>query len=581
MGLVHRLMDDSGAIEPGATIEVYVAGTSTQCQVYSDRALTTTASYILTADAAGVVPERWIADATNVKLIYKDADGATKYTRDYANDSADGLESNTTVYVATYAALTALTTGTGLIDNGIYCTYGRTAEEDGGFGFWRYDSASTATADSGTVLAIDGGGAGRFFRLYDAGEVKAEWFGALASAFSATVALAITAAGIGGKVIVPRGNYSMSAALTLLAQQSLVFENEVPFNEDYATAHVSSVTRAFNGSAFILTASGCGISGLNFDGVGATYTGTCIYIAGGQQQWLENCDIDDNASACLEFVGADAGERFSADNCGFRRTTATNPAIIMPTTVDTAGNRQFRHCHSFGGVLMQLNKGINTHILEGQFRNLDFSGSTSVGADLRCIIDSCRIATTGDDLTIEGGAVLVKGCMMAGNIVLGTSASRGVVGPNDMVGFNVIDNSTSTGDQVNWVFDGYYTVTPVWKGDSSDPVIGNGTLTSRVYRSGRKLKIEISLTCGSTTTYGTGAWYFTLPDPLENWTAKFNATGALRILDNGTQYYIGTANVSAGANRIYMFVTNGVSSTVPMTWAQNDTLVFDIEYEIA
>jgi len=80
-------------------------------------------------------------------------------------------------FVATYAALTALSTATGLSDNSIYCTYARATEEDGGFGFWRYDSASTTTADGGTILAIDGGGAGRFFRLY-ADDIHVEWFGA-------------------------------------------------------------------------------------------------------------------------------------------------------------------------------------------------------------------------------------------------------------------------------------------------------------------------------------------------------------------------------------------------------------------
>jgi hypothetical protein len=79
--------------------------------------------------------------------------------------------------VATYAALTALSGGN-LSDNKTYLTYGRTAEEDGGFGFWRYDSGSSATANGGTILAIDGGGAGRFFRLFDpAAPVNAQWFG--------------------------------------------------------------------------------------------------------------------------------------------------------------------------------------------------------------------------------------------------------------------------------------------------------------------------------------------------------------------------------------------------------------------
>jgi len=93
-GLVHTMLDDSGALEPGGSIEVYDAGTTTARTVYSDRALTTTAGYQITADAAGRLPERWIADATLVKLVYKDSAGATLATRDYANDNADGLENS-------------------------------------------------------------------------------------------------------------------------------------------------------------------------------------------------------------------------------------------------------------------------------------------------------------------------------------------------------------------------------------------------------------------------------------------------------------------------------------------------------
>jgi len=87
-GLVHTMLDDSGALEPGGTIEVYDAGTTTQRTVYSDRALTTTAGYQITADAAGRLPERWLADSVIVKLVYKDSSGATLATRDFFNDDA-------------------------------------------------------------------------------------------------------------------------------------------------------------------------------------------------------------------------------------------------------------------------------------------------------------------------------------------------------------------------------------------------------------------------------------------------------------------------------------------------------------
>jgi len=96
--------------------------------------------------------------------------------------------------VATYAELTALTTVTGLVNGGIYYTIARTTVEDGGAGFWRYDAASSATANGGTILAIDSSALGRFFRQYS-GAANVLWFGAKgdgatndAAAFNAALA---------------------------------------------------------------------------------------------------------------------------------------------------------------------------------------------------------------------------------------------------------------------------------------------------------------------------------------------------------------------------------------------------------
>lgn len=125
-------------------------------------------------------------------------------------------------FVATYAALTALTTATGLSDGAVYCTRARTTADDGGIGLWRYDSASTSTANGGTTLAIDGGGAGRFFRIYDKGEVWAAWFGITTGSTSGSVptnnvtaitaAMAQCSADGGGRVIL-NGNGSSYIAV--------------------------------------------------------------------------------------------------------------------------------------------------------------------------------------------------------------------------------------------------------------------------------------------------------------------------------------------------------------------------------
>ena len=218
-GLVHTMLDDSGALEPGGTIEVYDAGTTTPRTVYSDRALSTTAGYQITADAAGRLPERWLAEDVLVKLVYKDADGATLATRDYANDRlgvatgwSELLSSVSTKALAllegvkkfaTYAALIAITSDTGLIDNGIYYVAARAATDDGGAGMFQWRASSSTTADGGTVLAHATLGTGRFHRLAVGSSVDIRWFpgGAPGSDCSAAWASAFAT---GKHVYIPR-----------------------------------------------------------------------------------------------------------------------------------------------------------------------------------------------------------------------------------------------------------------------------------------------------------------------------------------------------------------------------------------
>ena len=162
----------------GAKVYAFTKGTVTPESVFVDADLVTPATnpVICNSLAAKVF---YLDPAKAMDLVAKTSDDAqTLFSVTYNVDAnnitlgtgwADVLELpaagildnlNGVRSVATYAALTALTTATGLSDNSTYFTYGRAAEEDGGAGLWRYDSASTATANGGTILAIDGGGAG-------------------------------------------------------------------------------------------------------------------------------------------------------------------------------------------------------------------------------------------------------------------------------------------------------------------------------------------------------------------------------------------------------------------------------------
>lgn len=91
--------------------------------------------------------------------------------------------------VTSVAAMKALT---GVTNNAIIQTLGYYLEGDGGHGTYRYDSASAATDNGGTVIAPTSGG-GRFLLIYF-GKVHVKQFGVKGDNFTTDDTAAITAA---------------------------------------------------------------------------------------------------------------------------------------------------------------------------------------------------------------------------------------------------------------------------------------------------------------------------------------------------------------------------------------------------
>lgn len=121
--------------------------------------------------------------------------------------------------------------------------------------------------------------------------------------------------------------------------------------------------------------------------------------------------------------------------------------------------------------------------------------------------------------------------------------------------------------------------TPAWTGGS--PAIGNGTLAGR-YRRVTDTNIvvcEVRLIAGSTTTFGSSFWSFSLP---------FNAAANSILFTSGVgNIYDVSAltrrNVSAMIDTATTIILNSSSGTVgpttPFTWANGDELRVTIEYE--
>ena len=120
-----------------------------------------------------------------------------------------------------------------------------------------------------------------------------------------------------------------------------------------------------------------------------------------------------------------------------------------------------------------------------------------------------------------------------------------------------------------------FTPTIVGSGGGSF-TIGNGTLTGNYFQIQKMVVVTYLLIVGSTSGSTTsGLWLFSVP--VGN-AARGNGAG--RILDAGNTYYRVTG--LASSNKMVLQATDTgseVSSTVPMTWANGDTLSVTFIYE--
>jgi len=130
--------------------------------------------------------------------------------------------------------------------------------------------------------------------------------------------------------------------------------------------------------------------------------------------------------------------------------------------------------------------------------------------------------------------------------------------------------------------------TPIWTADTTNPAIGNGTLTGRYVVIGKLCTYVLGMIMGSTTTYGSGNWAFSLPINAVN-IDGINFYGFAHLRDTGVATYERIVQIQPNdsVSKINLFFdpTQGsnlynISATVPFTWGENDVLGIQITYEI-
>jgi hypothetical protein len=168
------------------------------------------------------------------------------------------------------------------------------------------------------------------------------------------------------------------------------------------------------------------------------------------------------------------------------------------------------------------------------------------------------------DNTIENATVGVQ--------VASSSTGVRIAGNINSCATRVSDLGTST-----VIEDEVVTFTPAWSSSGTQPAIGNGSIVGRYVRNGSGWKAWYQITFGSTTTYGTGVYFFSLPFALGGGISF--VTGSANVTDAGTNEYVCVARAD-NTNGIRLFTSASpsatVAATVPFTFGNTDTIYIEI-----
>lgn len=118
---------------------------------------------------------------------------------------------------------------------------------------------------------------------------------------------------------------------------------------------------------------------------------------------------------------------------------------------------------------------------------------------------------------------------------------------------------------------------PVWSSTGTAPALGNGVIDGKYFQADRLVVATGSLTMGTTTTFGTGAYRITLP--VSATTTTLNAGSALALDSSAAAAQTPAVARIADAPRLRFYGPNGeIGATAPFTWATSDQLVWTIMY---
>ena len=213
------------------------------------------------------------------------------------------------------------------------------------------------------------------------------------------------------------------------------------------------------------------------------------------------------------------------------------------------------------------------------------SGSTVRGLSVcnNAILDSYVDISSVNGLVVENNTF-----EKSGNVLLLNGNSNSRIGENSFPGGGTIVWGTNA-DTDEFQAHGEWTeyTTSQWLSSSSpQPSIGNGVYRMWYKKMGKTVHVRFQWQAGTTTTFGTGNWVFSLPANVNTSVTNARWIGTARYNHAGTISYNGIVpecNWALGSSMLLVNATGGslVGVTSPFVWASGDEIHVEIVYEAA
>lgn len=139
-----------------------------------------------------------------------------------------------------------------------------------------------------------------------------------------------------------------------------------------------------------------------------------------------------------------------------------------------------------------------------------------------------------------------------------------------------------------WAAQGdFQAYTPSWTASTTNPTLGNGTLSARWTRVGRLVTCMGTLALGSTSNGGTGLWSISLPVTAANGSIFTYGSADYQVI--GSNDYLGLTQIDPGASSMVFVVktasssgsASNVTNTVPVGASSTTRLSWNVTYEAA